>query len=78
MFNCDSLKKLVKGNAKTKLYQNNNSLDIKLFKEDLDRNLKSNNAVSFSDFQDTFITVLHKHAPITKKILRFNKKSNYA
>ena len=67
MFNCDSLKKLVKGNAKTKLYQNNNSLDIKLFKEDLDRNLKSNNAVSFSDFQDTFIAVLHKHAPITKK-----------
>ena len=63
---------LVKGNAKTKLYRDYNSFDIKLFKEDLDKNLKSNNTVNFSDFQSTFTTVLHKHAPIKKKILRFN------
>ena len=63
---------LVKGNAKTKLYRDYNSFDIKLFKEDLDKNLKSNNTVNFSDFQNTFTTVLHKHAPIKKKILRFN------
>ena len=46
--------------------------DIKLSKEDLDKNLKSNNTVNFSDFQNTFTTVLHKHAPIKKKILTFN------
>ena len=46
--------------------------DVTLFKEDLDKNLRSNNTVDFSDFQNTFITVLHKHAPITEKILRFN------
>ena len=63
---------LVKGNAKTKLYRDHNSFDIKLFKEDLDNNLKSNNTVNLSDFQNTFTTVLHKHAPIKKKILRFN------
>ena len=63
---------LVKGNAKTKLYRDYNSFDLKLFKEDLDKNLKSNNTVNFSDFQNTFTTVLHKHAPIKKKILRFN------
>ena len=40
--------------------------------KDLDKNLKSNNTVNFSDFQNTFTTVLHKHAPIKKKILRFN------
>ena len=63
---------LVKGNAKTKLYRDYNSFDIKLFKEDLDKNLKSNNTVNFSDFQNTFTTVLHKHDPIKKKILIFN------
>ena len=58
---------LVKGNAKTKLYRDCNSFGIKLFKEDLDKNLKSNNTVNFSDFQDTFTVVLHKHAPLRKK-----------
>ena len=48
------------------------ALIIELFKEDLDKNLKSNNTVKFSDNQNTFTTVLHKHAPIKKKILRFN------
>ena len=55
-----------------KLHRNYNSFDIKLLKEDLDKNLKSNNTVNFSDFQNTFTTVLDKHAPIKKKILRFN------
>ena len=63
---------LVKGNAKTKLYLDYNSFDIKLFKKDFDKNLKSNNTVNFSDFQNTFTTVLHKHAPIKKKIPIFN------
>ena len=76
---------LVKGNAKTKLYRDYNTFDIKLFTEDLDKNLKSNNTVNFSDFPNTFTSVLHKHAPIKKKILRFNNNlfmskalSNYA
>ena len=44
-----------------------NSFDVKPFKEDLDMNLKSNNTVHFSDFQNTFITFLHTHASIKKK-----------
>ena len=63
---------LVKGNAKTELYLDYNLFNVKLFKENLGENLKSNNPVSISDFQNTFITVLHKHAPIKKKVLRFN------
>ena len=63
---------LVKDNAKTKLYQVYNSFDEKLFKEDLDKNLKSNNIVNFSDIQNTFTAILHKHAPIEKKNPRFN------
>ena len=58
---------LVKGNAKVKIYRDYNSFDVKLLKEDLDENLKSNNTVNFSDFQNTFITVLHKYAPIKKR-----------
>ena len=58
--------------AKAKLYRDCNSFDIKLLKEDLDKNLKCNNTVNFSDFRNTFTTVLYKHAPIKKKILRFN------
>ena len=63
---------LVTGNAKTKFYRNYNSLDVKLFKAKFDQNLKSNNRVNFSHFQNALTTVLHKHAPIKKKILRFN------
>ena len=63
---------LVKGNAKTELYLDYNLINVKLFKENLGENLKSNNPVNISDFQNTFITVLHKHAPIKKKVLRFN------
>ena len=48
----------VKGNVKTKLYWDYNSFDVKLLKADLDKNLKSNNTVNLSDFQNTFITVL--------------------
>ena len=63
---------LVKGNAKTKLYRDYNSFDIKPFKEDLDKDLKSNNTFNFSDFQNTFTAILNKHAPMKKKILIFN------
>ena len=41
---------LVKGKTKTKLYRDFLSFDIKLFKENLDKNLKSNDTINFSDF----------------------------
>ena len=41
---------LVKGNAKAKLYRDYNSFDIKLFKEDFDKNPQSNNTANFSNF----------------------------
>ena len=63
---------LVKGNAQTKLYRDYYSFDVNLFKEDLNKNLKSNNKFDFSDFQNTFIIALHKHSPIKKKIHIFN------
>ena len=57
-FNCDSRKnQLLKTNAKTKVYRNYNSLNVKFLKADLDENLQSNNAANCS--------VLH--VPIKKK-----------
>ena len=53
---------LVNGNAKTKLYRDYKSLGVKPFKEVVDKNLKSKNTGNFSSIQNTFITVLHKHA----------------
>ena len=47
-------------------------IDIKRFKEDLDKDLQYNNGVDFSGFQNNFIATLHKHVPIKNKILRFN------
>ena len=41
-------------------------------KEVLDKNLKGNNKVDLSDFQDTFIAVLHTDVFIKNKIVRFN------
>ena len=49
---------LVKGNAKTMLDRDYNSFDIKLFKEDLSMNLKSNITVNLSGLQNVFTAVL--------------------
>ena len=63
---------LLKGNAKTKLYRDCDSFIIDHFKEDLDNNLKNNSITEYSHFQNVFLEILHKHAPIKKNILRFN------
>ena len=63
---------LLKGNAKTKLYRDYGSFNIDYFKEDLDGNLKNNSITEYSHSQNIFLEILHKHAPIEKKMLRFN------
>ena len=63
---------LLRGNAKTKLYRDYSSFNIDHFKEDLGNNLKNNSITEYSHFQNIFLEILHKHAPIKKKIFRFN------
>ena len=63
---------LLKGNAKIKLYRDYRSFSIDHFKEDLGDNLKNNTITEYSHFQNIFLEILHKHAPIKKKMLRFN------
>ena len=58
---------LLKGNAKTKLYRDYSSFNIDHFKEDLDNNLKNNSITEYSRFQNTFLEIFHKNAPIKKR-----------
>ena len=55
-----------------KLYRDYSSFQMEMFKADLDLNLKRTTGFQYSNFQSTFTRVLHDHAPIKKKILRFN------
>ena len=55
-----------------KLYRDNSSFPLEMFKADLDQNLKCTTSFEYSDFQSIFIRVLHNHVLIKKKILRFN------
>ena len=74
---------LLKGNAKTKLYQDYDSFNIDHFKEDLDFNFKNDSITEYSHFQNIFLETLHnshfqnifletlhKHAPIKKKDIK--------
>ena len=55
-----------------KLYRDYSSFNMNYFKEDLYNNLNNNSITEYSHFQNIFLEILHKHAPIKKKILRFN------
>ena len=63
---------LLKGNAKTNLNCDYGCFNMDHFKEDVDYNLKNNSITEYSHFQNIFWEILHKHAPIKNKILRFN------
>ena len=55
---------LLKGNAKTKLYRDYSSFNLDVFKEDLENSFQNNFISEYSDFQNVFLEVLHKNAPI--------------
>ena len=55
-----------------KLYREYSSFQMEMFKTGLDLNLQCTTGFEYSDFQSIFTRVLHNHAPIKKKILRFN------
>ena len=61
---------LLKGNAETKLYRDYSSFNMDHFKEDLGNNLKNNSITEYSHFQNIFLEIFHKHAPIIKKDIK--------
>ena len=54
---------LLKRNAKTKLYRDYSSFSLDIFKEDLENSFKNNFTTEYSDFENVFLEILHKHAP---------------
>ena len=62
----------IKGNAKMKMYRDYKTFNIDSFKRDLGESLENHTSYDYSCFQNIFIALLNKHAPIKKKIIRFN------
>ena len=62
----------VKSNPKVKFYRNYKSFNFESFNNDLDGLLKAEINMNYSTFQNSFLQVLNTHAPVKKKVQRFN------
>ena len=54
------------------MYRDYKTFNIEFFKRDLQESLENHTSYDYSCFQYIFIALLNKHAPIKKKIMRFN------
>ena len=68
----DKILNLIKGNAKMEMYRDYKTFNIDFFKRDLRESLENHTSYGYSCFQNIFIALLNKHAPIKKKIMHFN------
>ena len=62
----------IKGNAIMKVCRDYKTINIELFKREIGGNLKNHTTYDYSYFQNIFIALLNKHAPIEEKIMHFN------
>ena len=62
----------VKAKAKEIVYRNYKKFDNTIFKTELQNKLDSINNCNYLQFETTFMTMLEKHAPLKKKIVRAN------
>ena len=62
----------VKGTARVKVYQSYKSLNVDNFKSVLNQKLNNLSSTNYDDFEETFLSLMNKHAPLKKKILRHN------
>ena len=62
----------IQGNPKTKFYRDYKSFNFEYFNNELNELLKSEKDISYSLFENIFLQVLNAHAPVKKKIQRFN------
>ena len=58
--------------AKMKMCRDYKTFNTDFFKRDLRKSLENYTNYDYSCFQNIFIALLNKHAPIKKKIMRFN------
>ena len=64
----------IQGNPKTKFYRDYKSFNFESFNNELNELLKSEKEINYSLFENIFLQVLNAHAPVKKKIQRFNNK----
>ena len=62
----------IQGNPKTKLYRDCKSFNFEFSNNELNELLKSEKEINYSLFENIFLQVLNAHAPVKKKIQRFN------
>ena len=62
----------IKGNPKVKFYRDYKSFNFESFNNDLDGLLKAENNMNYSTFQNIFLQLLNTHAPVKKKVQKFN------
>ena len=62
----------IQGNPKTKFYRDYKSFNFESFNNELNELLKSEKEINYSLFENIFLQVLNAHAPVKKKIQRFN------
>ena len=55
-----------------KMYRDYKTFNFEFFKRDFGESLEIHTTYDYPCFQNIFITFLNKHAPIKRKIMRFN------
>ena len=61
-----------KGTPRIKIYRSYKSFNIDNFKSILNQKLNNLSSTTYDDFEETFLSLLNKHATLEKKILRHN------
>ena len=72
LFLTSSRLQYIQVNPKTKFYRDYKSFDFESFNNKLNELLKSEKEINCSLFENIFLQVLDAHAPVKKKIQRFN------
>ena len=62
----------IQGNPKIKFYRDYKPFNFESFYNELNELLKSEKDINYSLFENIFLQVLNAHAPVKKKIQRFN------
>ena len=68
-------KTISKGNSKKMFYRDYKRFDQKKFETELKFKLNSQTNLSYSTFQEVFLEILNKIAPVKVKVLRFNNNA---
>ena len=61
-----------KGTPRRKVYRSYKSFNTDNFKSLLNQKLNNLSSITYDDFEETFLSLFNKHAPLNKKKLQHN------